>query len=69
MPKSPLAGATVARWGRGGGVASNNWPLFMTDGFFDGQTDRLFGKTDFKDGRIFGRTVSQKVLSGLSNRL
>ena len=35
----------------------------MTDGFL------TEGQTDFLDGRIFGQTVSKKVLSGLSNGL
>ena len=34
-------------------VAPNGSPLFMTDGY-----------PDFLDGRIFGRTVSKKVLNG-----
>ena len=41
-------------------LGPNGWPLFMTDRFFDGPSDR------FLDGQIFGRTVSKKVFNGLS---
>ena len=53
----------VSALSRVSGVAPDGWPLFMTDRFL---TD---GQTDFLDKRIFGRLVSKKVLSGLSNGL